>query len=257
VHLESGKAVAKSNRRELNAALDALQEEVSSLYAEYDKVPRPLSNSSSSTASLSSASIDDMECGDHEYKTVECNDYDSEMECDDDDAQEGKDQLSERKPSENVKESDDVNCVSEQMERCDDNDNDNDSVSSESDSNDSDSEDDEHLVDEHDSDATSHTELLSSRSNIQGVEEQRRRGQAYQQYRQQQIEAAKYQQKLNYMRQEQERKRRQQEMLYARQLQQKQQQRNLFARQHQYQFPQCFHRQPRTIFDDRSFGFFN
>ena len=47
VNLHSGKQVAKSNRRELNAALDALQEEVSSLYADYDKVPRPSSSSHS------------------------------------------------------------------------------------------------------------------------------------------------------------------------------------------------------------------
>ena len=50
VNLHSGKQEAKSNRRELNAALDALQEEVSSLYAEYDKVPRPPSSSSSSSS---------------------------------------------------------------------------------------------------------------------------------------------------------------------------------------------------------------
>ena len=93
VNLHSGKQVAKSNRRELNAALDALQEEVSSLYAEYDKVPRP-SSSSSPTPSNNSSSNDSSSTPTASLRDVaveidECGS--NKMECDEEDEYKGKD----------------------------------------------------------------------------------------------------------------------------------------------------------------------
>ena len=97
VNLHSGKQVAKSNRRELNAALDALQEEVSSLYAEYDKVPRPSSSSSSSStpsnnnsngnsspmASLRDVAVEIDECGSNKMECDEVADHvDGDEKCD-------------------------------------------------------------------------------------------------------------------------------------------------------------------------------
>ena len=95
VNLHSGKQEAKSNRRELNAALDALQEEVSSLYAEYDKVPRPPSSSSPSSSPTPSNNISNgnsSPTASLRDVAVEIDESDSnKMECDEEDECKGKD----------------------------------------------------------------------------------------------------------------------------------------------------------------------
>lgn len=53
MHLSSGKSDAKSTRRELNAALDELQEFITSLYARYEALPRPLPAASSVSEGVS------------------------------------------------------------------------------------------------------------------------------------------------------------------------------------------------------------
>jgi hypothetical protein len=226
MHLHSGKSVAKSNRRELNAALDALQELVSSLYAKYDAASPPSPTSTSSSVStMSSDESEDIDSDNDNESFFSCNDSEEDKSASE---------------SGSEGESDNENDNENKDDAHDDDDN-VDDVMDESDCSNSDAED----VDE-ESEAQRH--FLAMKQNEQRQLETRKL--------QQRLEAERYH-KLR--QQQKEHERREQERLYAlRQQQYLQQQRRLYAqqqRQQQYQQQYYGRRYPRSL-EERLFGSF-